>query len=123
MRMVLVIAATTSLAVGSSFAQNTKSPEPEDPGKKALPHINYDSLDAKPGPPAIDTIEGNNPGAPASGANSFTENQAKSRIEERGFANVSELTKDDQGVWRGTAERDGKKVQVMLDFQGNVVTN
>ena len=123
MRSILVIAAVASLAVGSSFAQNTKSPEPEDPGKKALPRINYDSLDVAPGPPAIDTIEGNNPGAPASGANSFTEEQAKSRIEERGFANVSELRKDNDGIWRGTAERDGRKVQVMLDFQGNVVTN
>ena len=38
---------------------------------------------------------------PARGANSFTEDQAKSRIEAQGYANVSDLTKDDNGVWRG----------------------
>jgi opacity protein-like surface antigen len=61
-----------------------------------------------------------NPGAPAAGSNSFTEGQAKSRIESNGFANVSELRKDDQGVWRGKAMKDGKSVTVGLDFQGNV---
>ena len=52
--------------------------------------------------------------------NSFTEGQAKSRIESNGFASVSELRKDDQGVWRGKAVKDGKTVTVSLDFQGNV---
>jgi hypothetical protein len=61
-----------------------------------------------------------NPGAPAAGANSFTEGQAKSRIESNGYANVSELRKDEQGVWRGKAVKDGKSVNVSLDFQGNV---
>lgn len=61
-----------------------------------------------------------NPGAPAAGANSFTEGQAKSRIEANGFANVSDLRKDDQGVWRGKAMKDGKSVNVSLDFQGNI---
>lgn len=123
MRSIFMLVTVASLAVGAAFAQDTKSSEPEDPGKKALPRLNYDKLNVEPGPPAIKTTEGNNPGAPAEGANSFTEDQAKSRIEERGFANVSELKKDDQGIWRGTAEREGRRVEVMLDFQGNVVTN
>jgi hypothetical protein len=62
-----------------------------------------------------------NPGAPAAGANSFTEGQAKSRIEEKGFKNVSDLKKDDAGVWRGKADQNGKAVTVSVDFQGNVV--
>ena len=53
-----------------------------------------------------------NPGAPAAGANIFTEGQAKSRIESNGCANVSDLRKDDQGVWRGKAMKDGKSVNV-----------
>jgi hypothetical protein len=52
------------------------------------------------------------------GANSFTEGQAKSRIESNGFANVTGLQKDSQGVWRGKAMKDGKSMS--LDFQGNV---
>ena len=35
--------------------------------------------------------------APVKGANSFTEGEAKSRIEKMGFANVSDLKKDDHG--------------------------
>lgn len=120
MRSIAIIVTVVSLAVGSAVAQNTKPSEPEDPGKKAFPRID---LDLAPSPPAIKTTEGNNPGAPAAGANSFTENQAKSRIEQRGFTNVSELKKDDKGIWHGTAETDGKKVQVSLDFQGNVVAH
>jgi hypothetical protein len=37
-----------------------------------------------------------------------------------GHAHLSELRKDDQGVWRGKAIKDGKSVTVSLDFQGNV---
>ena len=48
--------------------------------------------------------------APVKGANSFTEGEAKSRIEKLGFANVSDLKKDDHGVWRGRAMKDGKTV-------------
>lgn len=62
-----------------------------------------------------------NPGAPAAGANSFTESQAKSRIEDKGFTNVSGLKKDSSGVWRGKAMQKGKSVDVSVDFQGNVV--
>jgi len=62
-----------------------------------------------------------NPGAPVPGANSFTEGQAKARIESNGYTNVSGLQKDAQGVWRGTASKEGRSVSVSLDFQGNVV--
>jgi hypothetical protein len=60
---------------------------------------------------------------PVAGANSFTENQAKDRIEKAGYAEVTGLKKDDQGIWRATAKQGDKQVNVALDFQGNVVTN
>ena len=58
---------------------------------------------------------------PLPGANSFTESQARGRIEDRGFVGVADLKKDDQGIWRGTAMKDGKTVNVALDYKGNVV--
>jgi hypothetical protein len=74
--------------------------------------------------PAVNTPNSPpNPGAPVAGANSFTEAQAKSRIEARGYTNVSGLKKDDAGVWRGSASQGGKTVNVSVDFQGNVVGN
>jgi hypothetical protein len=60
---------------------------------------------------------------PVAGANSFTENQAKDRIEKAGYAEVTGLKKDDQGIWRATAKHGDKQVNVALDFQGNVVAN
>jgi hypothetical protein len=60
-------------------------------------------------------------GAPLEGANSFTENQARDRVVAAGFSNVSALTKDEKGIWRGTAVKDGKTVNVAVDYKGNVV--
>lgn len=75
-----------------------------------------------PNNPAVNKPGSNNPGAPVAGKNSFTEGQAKSRIEAKGYTKVTNLKKDDSGVWRGKATKDGKSVDVSLDFQGNVVT-
>jgi hypothetical protein len=74
-----------------------------------------------PGTPAVASPGANNPGAPAAGANSFTEAQAKSRIESAGYSNVSALTKDKDGIWRGKASKGGATVDVALDYQGNIV--
>lgn len=54
------------------------------------------------------------------GANSFTEEQARSRIEQAGYQNVTELRKDDQGIWRARAMRNGQQVTVGLDYRGNI---
>src|SRR3954469_23131101 len=69
---------------------------------------------------AVNSSDQNNSNAPVAGRNSFTEGQAKSKIEEAGYSNVSELKKDDNGVWRGKASKGGSPTDVSLDFQGNV---
>ncbi|MBZ9796098.1 DUF4142 domain-containing protein [Mesorhizobium sp. ES1-4] len=71
--------------------------------------------------PAVKTGNAPNAAALVPGANSFTEAQAKSRIEDAGYSNVSKLTKDNQGIWRGTASKAGKNLDVGLDYQGHVV--
>ncbi len=64
--------------------------------------------------------EQKNSNAPVAGRNSFTEGQAKSAIEKAGYANVTELKKDDNGVWRGKASKGGVTTGISVDFQGNV---
>lgn len=59
--------------------------------------------------------------APLPGANSFTEGQAKSRLEANGYSNVTGLKKDANGVWKGTAMNAGAKVDVSVDYRGNIV--
>src|SRR6201986_2485636 len=102
MRLARIVPMILLLASGAAVAQNP--PANNGPNNKA-----------------VNSKSENNPGAPVAGANSFTEGQAKSRIESHGFSNVTDLKKDDAGVWRGKAMKDGKSVAVSLDFQGNVV--
>jgi len=75
-------------------------------------------------PPAVATSTTPIPaGAPFEGANSFTEGQARARIEGQGFTDVKNLAKDDKSIWRGTAMKSGASTRVALDYQGNVVSN
>src|SRR3954463_3417145 len=77
---------------------------------------------AKSGPNnnAVNSPGQNNSNAPVAGRNSFTEGQAKSKIEEAGYTGISDLKKDDNGVWRGKASKSGTATNVSVDFQGNV---
>ena len=109
MRTFFVAAAAASLVLTSAFAQ-----APQAPAKQIPPTA------SEPGNPAVKGTDRNTAKAPVAGANSFTEGEAKSRIEARGFANVTQLRKDEQGIWRGKGMRNGTMVDVALDFQGNV---
>ena len=101
MKFILVLAASAAM-LSAAHAQQ----------QHANPNANTPAVNTPNSPP--------NPGAPAAGANSFTEGQAKSRIETNGFSNVSGLAKDSQGVWRGKAMKGSQSVDVSVDFQGNV---
>lgn len=54
------------------------------------------------------------------GANSYTEGQARSRLEDHGFTAINNLRKDDNGFWRATATRGGTSGEVALDFRGRI---
>src|SRR6201986_1300855 len=91
------------MAVSAAYAQN--------PPAQSGPNNN-----------AVNSSGQNNSNAPVAGRNSFTEGQAKSKIEGAGFSNVIDLKKDDNGVWRGKASKGGAPSPVSVDFQGNVNT-
>jgi PRC-barrel domain len=59
-------------------------------------------------------------GALEAGASSFTEAQAKSRIEAAGYQDATGLRKDENGIWRARARRGGQTVEVGLDYRGTV---
>jgi hypothetical protein len=60
-------------------------------------------------------------GAPLEGANSFTEDQARDRVLAAGYTDVSALSKDANGIWRGTARSSEGETAIAVDFKGNVV--
>lgn len=72
---------------------------------------------------AVKTAHTSNDGKAEAGHNSFTQAQAREHIAKSGYANVSALTKGDDGIWRGTAQKEGRTVKVALDFKGNVSTS
>ena len=89
--------AALALIVSAAAAQSqTAEPTPADPAANAM-------------------------ASPEPGANSFTESQARSRIEKNGYSNVANLVKDAEGIWRAKAMKDGKTVEVALDFKGVIV--
>ncbi len=49
-----------------------------------------------------------------------TIDQAKARIEEAGYSDLSDLRKDLKGVWRAKAVKDGLTVNVTLEANGKV---
>jgi hypothetical protein len=103
-RMKPILAALVlSLTAGVAYAQPASPP-----------------ANPNPSTPAVTTPHSNNAAAPASGANSFTEAQAKSRLEAAGYTSISALAKDKDGVWRGKGSKSGKALDVSLDYQGNV---
>ncbi len=82
-------------------------------------HADNKAQDSAPNS-AVKMDNSNNPGAPVDGANSFTEAQARERIAEKGFSDVSALVKDENGIWRGKAAQGGVTHDVAVDYQGNV---
>ena len=101
MRAIVLTIAAMGLAANFAFAQG---------------------MPAQSGPqnPAIKDMHQNNSSAPVAGANSFTRSEAKSQIEAKGYTHVTHLRKDESGVWRGTAMKDGHSGSVSVDYQGNV---
>lgn len=55
------------------------------------------------------------------GSENLSEDEAKRRIEAKGYINVTALAKDKRGIWRGDATmKDGRTVDVILDLEGNI---
>jgi hypothetical protein len=107
----MILAATIACLIAVSAHAQTTTPAPVSPVSPAP-----SSTTAAPSTRA--TPDAN---APLPGANSFTLNQAKGRIEESGYTKVMGLAKDSNGVWRGTATKDGRSQNVAIDFRGNIV--
>jgi protein CpxP len=113
MRLVLATFVAFATLSGAAFAQTSQNQ-----GSSSM-------QTNQSGNPAVTVKPADSPqstGSVEPGANSFTETQARSRIEAQGFTNVTDLRKDEQGIWRGRAMKDGQSTTVLLDFRGNVAS-
>jgi periplasmic protein CpxP/Spy len=131
MRTILPALVFGALSASVALAQTTVTGQPSTGGTNSTPSPGQGAVTR----PNTDQMQGGQPTSPAAvpgatgsvgnaqleaGANSFTEGQVRSRLEQAGFMNVTELRKDDQGIWRGKAMQNGRSVTVGFDFKGNV---
>lgn len=130
-----LLLASSGLALAQSTAPNTTTGNPQtaptvSPSSPAArdPAVNPNAAGTRSG--AAQSGTSANPNAASThsgtaglepGANSFTEGQARSRIEDHGYTNVSKLHKDQNSIWQAEAMKDGRQVRVGLDYRGNVV--
>ena len=123
MKLAAFLALATCLSTGATLAQ-TPAQTPAGgvqtaPMVRTSPGAQTATTD-KDSKATVQLRGGNDTDVPARGSNSFTEGQAKGRIEDRGYTNVAQLKKDDDGVWRGQAQKSGTSVDVWVDYKGNV---
>lgn len=129
MKSTLVLALGTALLAGSALAQAPASSPPAapSPGTSTPTGSSNPAVSTKGNAPSSTTTTGTVTIVPMSalekGSNSFTEGQAKSRIEGAGFSDVTGLAKDNDGIWRGKAKKDGKGVDVGVDYKGNIASS
>ena len=130
-------AASTSPTIPSSSSTSANSPcsstNPTSPCYSANAPRNPCYSAAAPNEPCSSTTTPNSRTSPAptpppattleATVRAFTKDQAKSQIEAKGYSNVSGLRKDAEGIWRGTAEKDGLSTNVTLNVNGNVTAN
>ena len=121
---VIVLSTMASSIMGSAaMAQTTTAPAGTNTapmGTTTAPMRNTAPAGTDTSNNAVSTSSANNTAKPASGSNSFTEAQARSRIESQGYTQVSGLALDANGVWRGTGMKNSAKHDVAVDYQGNV---
>jgi len=102
-----ILALSLSLALGSAGLARAQAEPQSNPGS-APPNAPLKSPDQM------------SPGPLAQGQNSFTRDEARSRIEQAGYTRVAGLIQDAQGLWHARAMRDGRPVNVALDYKGDV---
>ena len=111
----------TSATISSSYPTSALSPcySGTNPSSPCYSGTEYPSYSAVTPPELFPNMT--NPRIAELGANSLNEDQARSRIEAKGYSNISGVQKDDHGIWRGKATmKDGRSVAVTLDLEGNI---
>lgn len=126
MRSLSILAVAAMLTAGPAWAQNNAA-APASPGTGSVTGSSNNAVNdtgnVSSSVNASGTIQLVAPSALEQGANSFTEGQARTRIESAGFTNVTDLKKDGQGIWRGKAKKGSKSVEIGFDYKGNKATN
>ena len=122
MRTLVTAAAAAFILAAPALAQTPPSPASGTPTGSSNPAVNTQG-----NAPSSVNASGKAQFVAASalekGANSFTQGQARKRLEGAGLKKVSGLKKDQDGIWRGKAQYNGKGVNVGFDYKGNIAVD
>ena len=125
MRKLLILTTLAMLATGAAGAQTASTPA--SPGTGSTTGSSNNAVNDTGNTGSTVNASGTIQLVPASaleqGANSFTEGQARSRIESAGFTDVTGLQKDGGGIWRGKAKKGDRSLDVGFDYKGNMAAN
>jgi hypothetical protein len=108
MKIPMIIAISAALTLGTATFASAQ----DQAGPTADPHAMQN--------PAVKSPNEMTDAPLAKGHNSFTKGEAKARIQKAGYAHVTDLTLDSDGLWQAHATRAGHPVNVALDYKGNV---
>ncbi|WP_369062008.1 hypothetical protein ABOZ73_07490 [Caulobacter sp. 73W] len=78
------------------------------------------SASQEPRNEAVDTTPNSGEAGPTPGANSYTADQARAALEKAGYTDISVLNQNENGLWQAAAVKDGKSVNVSIDYKGAV---
>src|SRR5258708_5087206 len=124
MKHLMWTALVLPLGVMPAFAQSRPATTPSTPQVTTPPPPGVQPPTG--GPNSLPTTEPPNiidRSAVDPGVNAFTETQARNRLLALGYCEVSALTKGGDGIWRGTATRNGEPVRVAVDGNGAISSN
>jgi protein CpxP len=122
----IFVAAVLALSASSAVAQTqpTQRTQPTTPTQRTQPtQPNSPCYPSEYGPcSSANQPTGSSVNTPSNSqvGPAFTADQARSRIEGSGYTGVRELQEDVRGNWHGKAVKDGKTVEVTLDYKGSV---
>lgn len=118
-----IIGAVVALQLGAApaLAQSTPATSPSSPPVTTPPPAT--AAPPTGGPNSMPTAEPANVidhGRGSGAASPFTEAQAQQRLRDHGYRQISALTRDHDGTWRGIAVKDGAQSRVAVDGKGNI---
>lgn len=70
--------------------------------------------------PAIKDSSPHHIAMPAKGHSSFSKDQVRGRLTKAGYTSISNLKATQDGAWQASAMKNGKQVNVTLDYKGNI---
>lgn len=118
MKTFLTAAAALALVSATALAQTTAPTTPTAPA--TTPAAPAPGAGTPSAPAATTTARTVNAAPLENGANSFTEGQATERFREAGITGVTGLAKDDNGIWRGRGQYQGRSAEIGIDYRGNI---